>query len=115
METPDLQLTAFECQAIQALFSKYALIESYQDSKGCRRQRYMRQRTIWINDKNFKPQEQSRSIRNLITKKVIVAHWVGYKFSIRAEYFQQIYALLDNGDDEMVFQMAAVWLEVQVA
>lgn len=106
------ELTEHERDFLFDLFLQYALRETYIDSEGSYRKRFMRQTRIWIQDAKFTQKyKRKRSMHNLLQKKVIVKNDIwGYDFFINEDFKEQIYDLADNEDFELIKQMMTVWI-----
>lgn len=105
-----IALNQHEREALRFILEEFLLYQSYRNlpTRQC-----MRQRTIWINRKNFlENNAKMKGVRGLYRKKAIKPHAIlGYTISIKEEYLSQIYNLLDNGDWDLVLQLAGIWLD----
>ena len=113
MSQSPLILNNYERKAIMEIFHNYTLWETYTDDRGYKKQKFMRNRVIWINDKDFLKKNKSRkSILSLVKKNIIRPHIFAFKMSIKKEYLHQIYSLADNEDFNLIEQLIAIWVEV---
>ncbi|GAB4410531.1 MAG: hypothetical protein OHK0053_37360 [Microscillaceae bacterium] len=73
----------------------------------------MRNRRIWISDRNFLARHgHKESIQGLLQKKILRPHAIlGYEFYIREAFIEKVYALADSGEDELLHQLVAIWVE----
>lgn len=115
MDEDTLILSEYERKIVIRLFLEHALEDNFIDDTGVKRKRWMRNAAIWIRDRDFfKKNKRKKSILSLIKKNILVAHPImGYTFSIKTEYISRVYSLMDNGDTELVEQLAGVWLETK--
>jgi hypothetical protein len=107
-----LELTHTEREALRLILSEFLLYQNYQ---GAGKRYCMRQKSIWINRKNFlEPNKHPKGAKGLWKKKAIQKHPIlGYQISIKPMYLDQIYTLLDNDDWELVMHLAGVWIDAE--
>lgn len=101
-----------EKEVLIDLFLSYALKQPQSHSRKVKRL-FMRNRRIWIAEKDFiKRYQPKKVLQDLLAKKVIVAHPIfGYQFFIREAYVEKIYLLADHGDISLLTQLVGLWVE----
>jgi hypothetical protein len=108
-EDEEIVLTVSECEALHHILDQFLLYQTYNKSgvRYC-----MRNKIIWINQKNYVEKSKHKGTKGLLRKKIIQPHPIlGYQVRIKSEYLEQIYDLLDNQDRGLVVQLANIWVE----
>lgn len=112
MSTSFVELSSYERETLMQLFRQNCLYEPFIDDRGRKTRRLMRKRVILILDKKFpEAYPRQKSLQSLIRRKIIVPHLVGYRIQVRPPYVKKIYSLADQGQWELITQLAGQWIE----
>ena len=114
MDNQNLELTQREREVLMELFEENLLRDNYRDYHGKHQTRIYRSRHLDIKDVRFaKKVKQDPILQSLVEKKVIVKEKIWYRLYIKESYMNAIYNLADQGNWDLVTQLANTWIEVQ--
>ncbi len=101
-----------EKEVLIDLFLTYALKQPQTHTRKIKRL-FMRNKKIWIAEKDFIKRYKSKKVlQALLEKRIITAHPIfGYQFLIREQYVEKIYLLADHGDIALLTQLVGLWVE----
>jgi len=107
-----MDLSENEKQALIGLFLDYSLKQPQSRSSKFK-YLFMRNRRVWIAEKDFLNKYRSKKIlKSLLEKKILSPHPIlGYQFFIREQYVEKIYRLADHGDISLLTQLVGLWIE----
>lgn len=108
-----VELSASERDVLKTILQDFLLLQNSRKPSGKRIHSYMKQRKIWINQRDFLVKHaRPKIVKSLYEKKVIQKHpIVGYVLGIKEMYLEQIFDLLNNEDWDLVLQLAGVWVD----
>lgn len=114
MADQNLELTPGEREKLMELFAENLLRDNYRDYEGKPKVRIMRSPHIDIKDVRFaKRIAESEVIQSLIEKKVIVKDQFWHRIYLKKDFVKAIYNLADQGNWELITQLANTWVDVQ--